>query len=177
MMNRKKQLLLAFLEYYRGPIDGIWGPESRAAETAFREAYQISGGDVLDQLRKAVCDAVPDNAEDFWQEIRWFRREEFACRCGRCGGFPREPEELLVRVADRIRENLGCPMPVSSGVRCADHNQAVGGVPNSRHLMGKAVDLCASGKTSGQLLAEVLRQPEIRYAYAIDERYVHMDIA
>ena len=176
MMNRKKQLLLAYLGYYQGAIDGIWGPASRAAETAFREAYQISDDDILDRLRKAVSEDTGEEPLGFWQQIRWFRREEFACRCGQCGGYPREPEETLVRVADRIRESLDRPMMVSSGVRCTAHNRAVGGVSNSRHLTGKAADLCAAGYSSAQLLAEVLKQPEIRYAYTIDESYVHMDI-
>jgi uncharacterized protein YcbK (DUF882 family) len=52
----------------------------------------------------------------------------------------------------------------------------VGGVSNSRHLEGKAMDFSIRGKTSAQVLAYVQKQPEIRYAYAIDGSYVHMDI-
>ena len=55
-------------------------------------------------------------------------------------------------------------------------NANVGGVANSRHLTGKAVDLRIEGKSAGQTLAWTLKQPELRYAYAIDGNYVHMDI-
>jgi acyl dehydratase len=37
------------------------------------------------------------------------------------------------------------------------------------------MDFRIEGKTSAQVLAYVQQQPEIRYAYAIDSQYVHMD--
>ena len=178
--DRRKQLLLAYLGYYHGAIDGIWGKQSRAAAEAFRRDYMedTSGEDLLHRLREVIWTGEePDGKRDFWKEIRWFRREEFACRCGSCGGFPREPEESLIRTADRIRTALGCPVTVSSGVRCEAHNRAVGGVANSRHLTGKAMDICAAGKSARELLALVQRQETVRYAYAIDSRFVHMDVA
>jgi uncharacterized protein YcbK (DUF882 family) len=84
--------------------------------------------------------------------------------------------ETLIRVADRVREHFGKPITVSSGRRCANHNARVGGVANSRHLSGKAMDFCVSGKSASQVLEYVQKQPEIRYAYAIDDSYVHMDV-
>jgi len=38
------------------------------------------------------------------------------------------------------------------------------------------VDLRIEGKSAGQTLSWALKQPELRYAYAIDGNYVHMDI-
>jgi uncharacterized protein YcbK (DUF882 family) len=84
--------------------------------------------------------------------------------------------ETLIRVADRVREHFGRPMQVTSGRRCANHNARVGGVSNSRHLSGKAMDFCVVGKTAAQVLDYVKSQPEIRYTYAIDGTYVHMDV-
>ena len=55
-------------------------------------------------------------------------------------------------------------------------NKAVGGVSNSRHLTGKAMDVRAAGKSAGELLELAQKQPEIRYAHAIDESYIHMDV-
>ena len=52
----------------------------------------------------------------------------------------------LVRKADALRAHLGVPIHVSSGVRCKSHNAAVGGVSNSRHLTGKAMDFTALPK-------------------------------
>lgn len=114
----------------------------------------------------------------FWDSVKYFKRSEFACKCGGkyCNGYPAEPKEKLIRVADDVREHFGKPMPVSSGVRCTQHNANVGGVSNSRHLLGKAMDFCVPGVSSSTVLSYVKQQKNIRYAYAIDGSYVHMDI-
>ena len=78
---------------------------------------------------------------------------------------------------NRVREALGVPIYNTSGVRCQGHNRAVGGVENSLHLIGKAVDFYAPGKSAGELLAIAKAQPEIVYAYAIDGSAVHMNVA
>ena len=89
--------------------------------------------------------------------------------------YPETQRELLT-MADRVREKLGAACLVSSGLRCSRHNVSVGGVASSRHLTGKAMDFCAVGKTAAQVLAVVRDQPELGYAYAIDDSYVHMDV-
>ena len=169
MTVKQRQHLLAYLGLYTGAVDGIWGEKSRSALAAFRDRF---GADTDLRLRQAVAEDR-DTGEDFWQGIRYFTREEFACRCGRCGGFPAEPEKKLVEAADQLREDLGI-IDVSSGVRCEGHNAAVGGVENSRHLSGKAMDFRVRGRTAAQVLAAVKKLP-VRYAYAIDGYYVHMD--
>ena len=115
-----------------------------------------------------------DTASGWWKEIRYFTRAEFRCPCGRCGGFPAEPAEKLVRLADQVRENFGAPVLPSSGVRCPEHNKAVGGVWNSYHLAGKALDFRIQGRSAAEVLAFVRRLP-VHYASAIDASYVHMD--
>lgn len=42
---------------------------------------------------------------------------------------------------NEIRESYGKPIIISSGYRCPELNKAVGGVPNSYHVLGLAVDL------------------------------------
>lgn len=82
-----------------------------------------------------------------------------------------------MELADRVRQHFGVPVVVSSGLRCKTHNANVGGVANSRHLSGRAMDFCVTGRTSAEVLSYVRQQPEVRYAYAIDGQYVHMDVA
>lgn len=187
MTIKQKQCLLAYLGYYVGNIDGVWGTLSKTATRCFQQDHGLKDDGVFgDATENAVRAAVAadetkktDNSTgDFWDEIVYFDKSEFACHCGGkyCNGFPAEPKEKLIRVADSIRKNLGAPASVSSGVRCSRHNSSVGGVSNSRHLEGKAMDFCVSGKSSSQLLNEVNKHSEIRYAYAIDDSYVHMDI-
>jgi uncharacterized protein YcbK (DUF882 family) len=169
----QKQCLLKFLGHYRGSIDGLWGSQSQEAAEAFCRAENCG----QEELEQALKRAVSAWQEEAWTDVRYFTPEEFACRCGRfCDGHPAEVDRQLLRAADRVRERLGVPCRVSSGLRCTKHNAAVGGVANSRHLTGKAMDFCAAGKTAGEVLAVAKSQPEIRYAYAIDGSYVHMDV-
>ena len=169
----QKQCLLCFLGYYHGALDGLWGPKSQAAAEDFCQAEKAGPED----LEPALQAAVARWKENSWEGIRYFTRREFACKCGGlCDGYPTEIDRRLLMMADRVREKLGVPCLISSGLRCSRHNANVGGVANSRHLTGKAMDFCAVGKTAAQVLAVVQTQPELGYAYAIDGSYVHMDV-
>ena len=152
---------------------------------AYRE--QQNAANMLDKLKTAGFDGFIVSSEEtqanepevnWWEGIKHFTREEFECHCGGkyCNGYPAEPAKQLVQVADRVREHFGAPAIVSSGVRCKNHNAIVGGISGSRHLTGKAMDFCVTGKSAEQVLAYVKQQSEINFAYAIDSQYVHMDI-
>lgn len=185
MTIKQKQHLLAYLGYYVGNIDGAWGSCSREACRAFQKDFGgltvdgICGAATEKALKHAVAYGMPTKATDtaksgdFWDDIKYFRKEEFACKCG-CGSG--KMEEKLIKVADRVRAHFGNSITVSSGRRCTTHNARVGGVSNSRHLSGKAMDFCVSGFSASSVLSYAQAQPEIRYAYAIDNNFVHMDI-
>lgn len=186
MNDKQKQCLLNYLGYDTGGVDGLWGAKSKSATAAFQAAYGLQSDGVFgDATAARILEVVASGeqpAEDstgtFWDDIKFFTREEFRCQCGGkyCDGFPAEPQEKLLRAAEKVREHFGAPMTVSSGVRCPTHNAAVGGVSNSRHLSGKAMDYSVRGKSAAQILAYVQSLPDIRYSYAINDSYVHMDI-
>jgi len=113
-------------------------------------------------------------SENWWQDIRYFTREEFACKCG-CG-YPVQMHRAVVVLADRARAHFGAPATVVSGLRCETHNVRVGGVANSRHLTGRAIDLRIQGISAVRLLDYLEAEPEVRYAYAINETNVHLDV-
>lgn len=50
-------------------------------------------------------------------------------------------QALVVNVLQPLRTALGVEMPVNSGYRCPELNEAVGGVPTSQHLTGEAADI------------------------------------
>ena len=180
MTIEQKQHLLAYLGYYTLAVDGIWGNGSDAATRKFQSDYGLDPDGVFGEETEARIKEVIANDEapaNFWDGIKYFTREEFECKCGKyCDGFPAEPEKKLITVADRVREHFGKAAIVSSGVRCKQHNANVGGASASRHLYGKAMDFRVSGKSANEVLAYAEKQPEIRYAYAIDQNYIHMDI-
>jgi len=70
-----------------------------------------------------------------------FSLREFQCR-GRncCGGAVKVDSELLERL-EQLRVRLGKPVMLSCGYRCPQHNEAVGGTPNSFHMQGIAADV------------------------------------
>lgn len=171
MTVRQQQCLLNYLGYDTGGLDGISGEKTKAALLA---AGVAPGEDPGPALLKAVLENPVK--KDFWEDIRHFSRTEFACRCGSCGGFPAEPVEKLVRMAEKVRGHFGVPVRISSGVRCRKHNAAVGGVGNSRHLLGWAADLTAEGISAETLDAYAASLPECAYHYKIDGSYVHIDV-
>lgn len=185
MTVKQRQHLLGYLGYYEDSADGDWGRYSRDACIAFQKAMGIRadgvGGPETDAaLKRAVAEdrlkAMPQ-IESFWKHIAFFTREEFKCKCaGRyCGGYPAEMREGVVRIAEAARQHFGRPGYVVSGLRCPEWNRIQGGVENSQHMYGEAVDLAIEGVTADALLAFIQTQPH-RYAYKINETNVHVDI-
>jgi hypothetical protein len=50
----------------------------------------------------------------------------------------------LVRKVQKVRDLVGPPIKINSGYRTPERNAEVGGVPNSLHCQGKAVDISCS---------------------------------
>ena len=121
---------------------------------------------------------VPGKTGTFWGEIKYFTQEEFKCKCGGryCKGYPTEMQEDVVRICDAARKHFGRPGHIISGLRCQIHNSNEGGVANSQHMYGEACDLQIEGTNSDQLLAFILTQSGVRYAYKINGTNVHFDI-
>jgi peptidoglycan hydrolase-like protein with peptidoglycan-binding domain len=195
MTIKQRQHLLAYLGYYVGNVDGDWGTLSKTACTAFQKDFGGIGVDGYGgkETDKALCHAVaygmmktenvPDNNDGkntgtFWDDIKYWSREEFRCQCGGkyCNGFPAEPDETLVRLLDDVREHFDRPGHRSSGLRCKTWNAIQGGVATSKHQYGKAMDFRIEGYTAPQVLDYVLEHIATAYAYDIDGTYVHVDV-
>lgn len=166
-------------------VDGIAGTKTQealkkavASDSFKAEATTTTTASVTttSSAKTSTSTSKTSSTGTFWDDIKYFSRSEFKCQCGKCNGFPAEPQEKLVRIAERMREHFGTTVTISSGVRCTTHNAEVGGVANSRHLSGKAMDFSVKGKTATQILAWTKAQSDLRYSYAINATYVHMDI-
>ena len=199
MTIKQIQSLLTYLGYDPGAVDGADGANTQAAVKRFQAAEGlgvdgIAGSKTQAALLAAVAAGrvyVPPDDNNgtggtsggaggsWWSDIKYFTRSEpyIACPCGRCGGFPVEPAEKLMRLADAVREDAGKPMVPTSTVRCQAHNDELrGSVKNSRHLLGHAMDFVIPGLSAAQILEIVRRQKDVVYCYAIDGSAVHMDI-
>ena len=113
----------------------------------------------------------------------YFDDYEFAGHCDRHGvdaeGHPildHIIDKRLVDVLDRIRERLGVPITVNSGYRCPEHNEEVGGVSDSQHVLGTAADITYDGIDVDTLaeIAEECGADGIGKYYKQD--FVHVDV-
>ena len=198
MTDRQKQHLLGYLGYYSGQVDGIWGRLSEEATRAFQADYGLTADGICGTMTQkmligaiagtAVKVELPAEAEQeatektktgtFWDDIRYFTRVEFKCKCGGkyCNGYPAEMQEAVVKIADAAREHFGKPAHVVSGLRCRQWNAHEGGVANSQHMYGEAIDLRIDGVSAEELRQFVSTQPGHRYSYCINSTNVHFDI-
>lgn len=198
MTVKQIQLLLAYLGYDPGDLDGVTGKNTMAAVKAFQKAEGLTQDGIAGQktqarLREAVFQGrmyVPPDDSDggadkqegktgtFWDRIKYFKRAEFKCKCGGrfCNGYPAEMQEAVVKIADAAREHFGKPAHVVSGLRCKQWNAHEGGVANSQHMYGEAIDLRIDGVDSETLRQFVASQPGHRYSYCINSTNVHFDI-
>ena len=194
MTNRQRQHLLTYLGYYVGDITGNWTAECRVACKAFQAdfggiAQDGWGGPETDKaLRHAVAydmfkvNAVDESEDVWWEGIQYFKKSEFACKCGRyhapyCDGYPHKIQPLLVQIAERARAHFGQPIDVVRGLRCDQHNLDSGGVYNSQHKFGEAADVYVHNVAQQTVVDWFLSQPDVRYAYPIDgASSVHYDI-
>ena len=199
MTDKQKQHLLGYLGYYSGQVDGIWGRLSREATKEFQTGYGLEADGVCGPMTQKMligaiagtvvkverpaesksADTGKPQTGTFWDEIKWFKREEFRCKCGGryCDGYPAEPDERMVRIANQLRNNLGVPVTIVSGLRCKDWNAIQGGVPNSQHIYGEAADIYAKGVPQSRVEAELDKIGGVRYHYSIKgSSNVHFDV-
>ncbi len=163
MTIKQRQALLFYLGYYVGNIDGEWGQMSKTATRCFQKDYGLTADGICGTatekaLSHAVCYGMPAKKVETasgWEGIKHFKKAEFACKCGKyCNGYPEDIDLKMVKYADAIRERIGKPIPINSGLRCKTHNANVGGVSNSQHLYGTAADLgCPAGTTPKKMAA------------------------
>ena len=55
-------------------------------------------------------------------------------------------DKTLLEMLDDVRDKFDKPIHITSGYRTEQHNEAVGGVKNSSHMKGLAIDLSDNNK-------------------------------
>ena len=106
-----------------------------------------------------------------------FSISEIACHCG-CSQAIVNKE--LIEMAEKLRNLTGLPMIVSSVNRCTKHNSNVGGVSNSLHLSGSAMDFHIKGIPVSKLheiaLAHHTKDGILKYGLGIYSWGCHIDV-
>lgn len=86
---------------------------------------------------------------------------------------------FLAKKLDAIRDNWSAPIGVTSWYRPADVNREVGGVVNSQHLTGMAVDIyCYSGDENvfEAFLDDEWSTRHLGYGVASGRGFTHLDL-
>lgn len=74
----------------------------------------------------------------------------------------------------RLREDYGTPVVISSGYRCPIHNARVGGRPKSMHKAGKAADIVLNGLSRDELFK---RAKAVGFTgYGFYNTFLHVDV-
>lgn len=152
MTTYQQQLLLAYLGFSPGPLDGVDGVKTNAARKAFERAFGIPCGDA--NLQAAVAGAIAPikkaevvagkvsadelaaclHSDGFYhipkganiQLSEHFTSREFDCRCNRPGCTVTIVHPALVDACEALRVDLSRPVTIAdsggSGYRCPAHN-------------------------------------------------------
>lgn len=151
---------------YNLVVDGIIG---NATLNAIKD-FQKKNGLVVD----GICG--PDTFAKLGSyKCKHFSDSEFACECG-CG--LNLCKDGIKMIADNIREHFNTPVIITSGTRCPAQNARDGGIPNSWHLYGNAIDIVASGVSGQSLLnycQKIVNSGRANYTYLIVGNAVHID--
>jgi zinc D-Ala-D-Ala carboxypeptidase len=76
---------------------------------------------------------------------KFFTNTELACPCCQRSELA---EDFLLKL-EGLCEDLGFPLPVTSGFRCKKHNSKIpGAAKNSQHMQGLAVDISTKAMTA-----------------------------
>jgi len=110
-----------------------------------------------------------------------FTKEEFDCNDG--SEMPINVYHNVVKVANQLqvlREELKKPIHINSAYRSEEYNESIGGVKNSKHLLGKASDISIKGMSPLEVYNTIERLIEngdmLQGGLGLYDSFVHYDI-
>lgn len=108
--------------------------------------------------------------------LKEFSHSDTAVSLGIDNTIPKECEErirhLVHCVLDPLREHWGLPIRVTSGYRCPELNDEVGGVEDSYHMDGCAADISAHDPERNVELMSLIRAMQLVGKLALTECYL-----
>lgn len=105
---------------------------------------------------------------------KYFKRREFKCKCGECRYEAVDCE--LLEVLEDVREWADGPVSITSGIRCPDHNAAVGGAPDSQHVHGLAADIKVKDIDPDEVYRYLDSKYPDKYGIGVYNNWVHIDV-
>lgn len=105
-----------------------------------------------------------------------FSQAELECKGVSCNCKYPGMTTLLMHLVEDLRMEFG-PLIVNSAYRCAVHNKAVGGAPDSYHMKGRALDIrpARSSVTPEQIYEYLTSKYPRRYGFGLYNTMCHVD--
>ncbi len=107
--------------------------------------------------------------------LKYFKPHEFDCPCGKCDGGAERMDYDLLLMLDQARAEARVPFVINSAYRCPEHNARVGGVRDSAHTLGAAVDIATlSSRARFAVLHALIMVGAERLG--IGDTFIHVDV-
>ena len=100
-------------------------------------------------------------------------RAEFKCNCGICDYDTVDYE--LVNVIQDVREQFNASVTVTSGNRCPEYNNRVGGAKKSYHPRGRAADIQVKQVDPSIVQKYLLHKYPDQYGIGKYSSFTHID--
>lgn len=141
------------------PADRVWGWDTqRMAAEVLTEGIQLTRNFSSRELGCGI--AVSDDPA--------------APHDALCLHWPDMINLTAVALLQKVRDALGSPIQVTSGVRCPVYNDWLSGSSaESRHMAGRAFDINAQGACSYEALLELGLEAGFSYGY-VGQGYTHL---
>tara|TARA_R110001583_G_scaffold41335_2_gene131606 strand:+ start:14733 stop:15122 length:390 start_codon:yes stop_codon:yes gene_type:complete len=111
---------------------------------------------------------------DFNIELNYFDLSEFD-QPGKPGSGKENMDINLLMIIDNMRNKSGIPYKITSGYRDEKYNASIGGVKNSSHCKGLAVDIAAPTSKAKFLIIEAALHFGIQ-RIGVGSNFIHIDI-
>ena len=104
--------------------------------------------------------------------MKYFTLDEFDCPSLPNSG--KNMDTNFLTKLEEARDIAGVPFKITSGYRTKKHNEAVGGVPNSSHLIGVAADIAVSSGSERYIILNALLKAGFK-RIGVAKTFIHCD--
>lgn len=172
-----------------GKPDGIVGKNTKSAWKRFKDSKYLGKTDWVGPASLKTLEEMPDNLTVNPSDIDWHNNNCKVSKYFTVGEvtqwdrrrIPTNSAHIqniltLAKALDKIRNDSGCAIGVTSWYRPPAINAEVGGVSNSQHINGSAADIYPIGGDIYAFQKWLDKQWDKALGYGAKKGFVHVDL-